>query len=75
MGYSDENIGKLCKEYLAKGFTAFKLKVGRNLEEDRKRCRLIRDEIGYTNKLVNARLPHSYSDTCIAIAINFGTFR
>lgn len=52
MGYSDENIGKLCKEYLAKGFTAFKLKVGRNLEEDRKRCRLIRDEIGYTNKLV-----------------------
>lgn len=55
MGYSDDNIGKLCKEYLAKGFTAFKLKVGRNLDEDRKRCGLIRDAIGYTNKLVNGQ--------------------
>ena len=53
MGYSDEKIRGLCKEYLAKGFDAFKLKVGQDLEGDRKRCKLIREEIGWDNRLVS----------------------
>lgn len=52
MGYSDEYRRKLCKEYMAKGFNAFKLKVGQNLEDDRHRCQLTREEIGWENKLV-----------------------
>lgn len=52
LGYSDDRIRDLCKEYLEKGFTAFKLKVGRDLENDRLRCRLVRDAIGWENKLM-----------------------
>jgi len=52
MGYTDETIRQLCRAYLSKGFTAFKLKVGRDLESDKKRCRLIREEIGWQNKLM-----------------------
>uniref|UniRef100_A0A2M4CVW5 Mitochondrial enolase superfamily member 1 n=1 Tax=Anopheles darlingi TaxID=43151 RepID=A0A2M4CVW5_ANODA len=52
LGYSDETIRGLCKKYLAAGFTAFKIKVGQDLESDRKRCRLVRDEIGWDNLLM-----------------------
>ncbi|XP_055305828.1 mitochondrial enolase superfamily member 1-like [Sitodiplosis mosellana] len=52
IGYSDEYRRSLCKEYLAQGFNAFKLKVGQNLEDDRHRCRLVREEIGWKNKLM-----------------------
>lgn len=52
MGYSDERIRMLCREYLANGFTAFKLKVGRDLKSDKQRCQLVREEIGWDNKLV-----------------------
>jgi L-fuconate dehydratase len=37
---------------LEKGYTAFKIKVGRNLNEDIERCRLLREEIGWDNKLM-----------------------
>lgn len=57
MGYSDERIRQLCREYLAQGFDAFKLKVGRDVESDRKRCALVREEIGWNNKLVRVRSP------------------
>lgn len=53
LGYTDEYRRSLCKEYLAQGFDAFKLKVGQNLEDDRHRCRLVREEIGWDNKLVS----------------------
>jgi L-fuconate dehydratase len=46
MGYSDEKIRRLCREALAQGWTAFKMKVGRNLEDDVRRAALIRAEIG-----------------------------
>lgn len=52
LGYSDSTIRQLCQEYLKKGFTAFKIKVGQNLQSDIKRCRLVRAEIGWKNKLV-----------------------
>lgn len=56
LGYTDEYRRKLCKEYMAQGFNAFKLKVGQNLEDDRHRCRLIREEIGWDNKMVGGNI-------------------
>lgn len=46
LGYPDEKIRQLCREGLAGGWNHFKIKVGRNLEDDRRRCRIIREEIG-----------------------------
>jgi L-fuconate dehydratase len=52
LGYSNEQVKTLCTEYLANGFTAFKVKVGQNLEDDRRRCAVVRKIIGWDNKLV-----------------------
>lgn len=52
MGYSDDKIESLCKEYLKKGFTSFKIKVGKDLQNDISRCRLIRNTIGWENNLM-----------------------
>jgi hypothetical protein len=52
LGYSNERVKTLCSKYLAKGFTAFKVKVGQNLEDDRCRCAMVREIIGWDNKLV-----------------------
>lgn len=46
MGYSDEMIRKLCREALENGWKIFKVKVGSDLEDDKRRLRIIRDEIG-----------------------------
>jgi L-fuconate dehydratase len=46
LGYSDERIRKLCRSYLAEGWTYFKQKVGADLDDDRRRARIIREEIG-----------------------------
>jgi L-fuconate dehydratase len=51
-GYSEEKIRRLCHEALADGWTHFKLKVGGDPEEDLRRGRIVRDEIGWTNKLM-----------------------
>ena len=51
-GYSEEKIRRLCHEALAEGWTHFKLKVGGDPEEDLRRGRIVRDEIGWTNKLM-----------------------
>jgi L-fuconate dehydratase len=52
LGYSNDQVKNLCSQYLANGFTAFKVKVGKNLEDDRHRCAMVRDIIGWDNKLV-----------------------
>ena len=46
LGYDDEKIRRLCREALADGWTRFKMKVGANLDDDRRRARIIRSEIG-----------------------------
>lgn len=51
-GYSEEKIRRLCHEALAEGWTYFKLKVGGDPEEDLRRGRIVREEIGWTNKLM-----------------------
>jgi L-fuconate dehydratase len=45
-GYSDERMRQLCREGLANGWTRFKLKVGLGPEEDLRRARIMREEIG-----------------------------
>jgi L-fuconate dehydratase len=52
LGYSDEKIRHLCREALAEGWHDFKIKVGRDLEDDIRRCRVMRDEIGPDNRLM-----------------------
>uniref|UniRef100_A0A5F8GGN2 Mitochondrial enolase superfamily member 1 n=1 Tax=Monodelphis domestica TaxID=13616 RepID=A0A5F8GGN2_MONDO len=46
LGYSDQQLKQLCSEALKEGWTRFKVKVGADLEDDIRRCRIIRDMIG-----------------------------
>ncbi len=46
MGYPDEQVRALCREALADGWTRFKIKVGRDAEQNAHRCALVREEIG-----------------------------
>ena len=52
LGYSDRQIRELCQEAISEGWTHFKIKVGRDLDDDLRRCKLIRDEIGYDAQLM-----------------------
>ncbi|XP_078042782.1 mitochondrial enolase superfamily member 1 [Augochlora pura] len=52
LGYSDEKVKTLCKKFMDLGYTSFKAKVGQNLKDDIRRCRLIRDMIGDKNQLM-----------------------
>jgi L-fuconate dehydratase len=46
LGYDDEKIRRRTREAIAGGFRHVKLKVGRDLEEDIRRCRIVREELG-----------------------------
>jgi L-fuconate dehydratase len=46
MGYPDERVRTLCREAAAQGWRHFKLKVGRDLDEDVRRAGIVRDEVG-----------------------------
>ena len=46
LGYSDDKIRLLCKEAVAEGWSHIKIKVGRDLEDDKRRSAIIREEIG-----------------------------
>jgi L-fuconate dehydratase len=52
MGYSDDQVRSLLHDALAQGWTHFKMKVGRNLQEDCRRAALIREVIGWDRKLM-----------------------
>jgi len=52
LGYSDEKMRMLVREGLDQGWTHFKMKVGRNLNDDLRRARIIREEIGWERKLM-----------------------
>ncbi|XP_071442155.1 mitochondrial enolase superfamily member 1-like isoform X2 [Hetaerina americana] len=51
-GYSLEKVKVLCQKYMASGFNSFKIKVGQNLDEDVRRCRMLRNLIGWDNTLM-----------------------
>lgn len=52
LGYDDKTLRELCKKYLQLGFTAFKIKVGRDIKDDLRRARIVREEIGSKNILM-----------------------
>ncbi|PRY52864.1 L-fuconate dehydratase [Knoellia remsis] len=56
LGYDDAKLERLSKEAVADGFTQIKLKVGNDLDEDRRRLALARHAVG--------------PDVCIAIDAN-----
>ena len=39
LGYSDDKVKSLADRFLREGFTAFKMKVGKDLEDDKRRLR------------------------------------
>jgi L-fuconate dehydratase len=46
LGYSDDKLARLARQAVADGFRAIKIKVGLNLDDDIRRCRIARDAIG-----------------------------
>ena len=54
LGFSDAKLEELCRDALANGWTYFKIKVGRDLEDDIRRCAIIRKEIGSRHLMMDA---------------------
>lgn len=52
LGYSDDKLRRLCREAISAGWTHFKIKVGRDLADDIRRCEIIRQEIGWDRRLM-----------------------
>lgn len=52
LGYSDEKLRSQCRDLMSRGWSHFKIKIGRDLEDDIRRCRIIREEIGWDTKLM-----------------------
>jgi L-fuconate dehydratase len=46
LGYSDEKLERLAKEAVAEGFTQIKLKVGADVEDDKRRLAIAREAVG-----------------------------
>ncbi|MFD8306339.1 L-fuconate dehydratase [Streptomyces sp. NPDC059690] len=46
LGYSDEKLTRLASQAVADGFTQIKLKVGADLDDDVRRCRVARSVVG-----------------------------
>ncbi|TMC73253.1 MAG: L-fuconate dehydratase [Chloroflexi bacterium] len=54
LGYSDEKIRALCREAVNQGWTHVKIKVGRDIEDDMRRARIVREEIGKRKLMMDA---------------------
>jgi L-fuconate dehydratase len=52
LGYPDDKLRALCRAGREAGWSAFKMKVGASLEDDVRRARLIREEIGPAARLM-----------------------
>jgi L-fuconate dehydratase len=52
LGYPDDKIRRLCRAGVASGWSHFKIKVGRDLQDDVRRVALVRQEIGPEKKLM-----------------------
>lgn len=46
LGYSDDKVRRLCRAAVAEGLDYLKIKVGRDLADDKRRCAILREEIG-----------------------------
>lgn len=54
LGYDDDEIRRRCREALGEGWTQFKMKVGADRDDDRRRAAIIRSEIGDRPLMVDA---------------------
>jgi L-fuconate dehydratase len=54
LGFTDDQLKQLCIEALASGWTHFKIKVGSDLEDDIRRCTIIREQIGTRPLMMDA---------------------
>jgi L-fuconate dehydratase len=52
LGYTDEKMRELLREAVDAGWTTFKMKVGSDLDDDKRRARLIREFIGQDGQLM-----------------------
>jgi L-fuconate dehydratase len=52
LGYSDDKVRSLTREAMRQGLSYIKIKVGRDLADDKKRCKAVRDEIGPSRSLM-----------------------
>jgi L-fuconate dehydratase len=52
LGYSDEKLRALCRDAVAAGWSHIKLKVGQHIEDDVRRARIVREEIGQQRHLM-----------------------
>ncbi len=46
LGYSDDKMRSLCRQAMLQGWTAFKLKVGADINEDMHSLKIMHEEIG-----------------------------
>jgi len=46
LGYPEEKVRRLTREAVSQGLSYIKIKVGRDLADDKKRCAIVREEIG-----------------------------
>lgn len=46
LGYSDEDLTQKCADLKSRGWSHFKIKVGRELDDDIRRCKILRREMG-----------------------------
>jgi L-fuconate dehydratase len=54
LGFTDDQLRQLCTEALANDWTHFKIKVGSDLEDDIRRCTIIREQIGTRQLMMDA---------------------
>ncbi len=54
LGFTDTQLCGLCREAIAQGWTHFKIKVGGDLQDDIRRCAIIRKEIGTLPLMMDA---------------------
>jgi L-fuconate dehydratase len=47
LGYPEEKVRRLCREARAAGWTRFKTKVGVDVTSDIRRCKVMREEVGW----------------------------
>ncbi len=52
LGYPDDKLRRLCQEAVEAGFNHIKMKVGRDLEDDKRRLRIARETCGPDIKLM-----------------------
>lgn len=50
--YSDDKLRRLCRHAVSQGFQHIKIKVGANIENDIRRCRIARESIGADVRLM-----------------------